>query len=480
MILRRMFFRFCINIILFLLLLFPNYLLADDYTVPLAAYSICAEDLDLDGDNDIVVGHNYCSWTEWSGISILENNGEGVFTLIDSIFLYSCQTNVYADKFNDDEYPDIIGRHYENDTPYMAILENEQGVFSPYYYPIDLSIDFFTIGDVNSDSYSDVIIANNSYEFWGIMYNDGLGSLSLSEYYDIGHPGDIVCGKLNEDDRDDIIVRSDSIHIFFSYDSGFETYSILGGGTDIEIADLDNDGDNDIVGISNIFGGTGVYIYENIGNNEFVAHPSLAFGFFSTSLKLIDLNNDYLSDLVCAGSDNGFYTIMNEGDLTFLNPVFTSIQYYNEGTRRICCADFDDNGYMDVAMIRHIHISIPANLTIVFNDGTGNFVLEPQVSVENYELGITNYKLSNYPNPFNPTTTISFSITEESKIELSVYNIKGQKIKTLLSDQISAGEYSITWNGKDDSGKKVSSGIYLYKLYVNDKTEAVKKCLMLK
>jgi parallel beta-helix repeat protein/predicted outer membrane repeat protein len=86
----------------------------------------------------------------------------------------------------------------------------------------------------------------------------------------------------------------------------------------------------------------------------------------------------------------------------------------------------------------------------------------------------------NYPNPFNPETTISFSIPEEWNVELSIYNIKGQKMKSLLNDQISAGEHSIIWNGEDDSGKIVSSGVYLYKLNVNGKTEAVKKCLLMK
>ena len=86
----------------------------------------------------------------------------------------------------------------------------------------------------------------------------------------------------------------------------------------------------------------------------------------------------------------------------------------------------------------------------------------------------------NYPNPFNPTTTISFSIQNNSKIELSIFNIKGQKIRSLLNDQITAGEHSIVWNGQDASGKKVGSGVYLYKLNINGKTEAVRKCLLLK
>ena len=105
---------------------------------------------------------------------------------------------------------------------------------------------------------------------------------------------------------------------------------------------------------------------------------------------------------------------------------------------------------------------------------------EIQVSTDDYKLPIANYKLQNYPKPFNPSTTIDFSIPEESKVELSIYNIKGQKIKSLLNGQITAGEHSIVWNGEDDEVKKVSSGVYLYKLNVDGKTEAIKKCLLLK
>lgn len=89
-------------------------------------------------------------------------------------------------------------------------------------------------------------------------------------------------------------------------------------------------------------------------------------------------------------------------------------------------------------------------------------------------------ELNNYPNPFNPTTTISFSILINSNVELSIFNIKGQKIKSLTHDKFTKGSHSIIWNGDDDYGKLVCSGIYLYKLNINGKTEAVKKCLLLK
>jgi FlgD Ig-like domain len=86
----------------------------------------------------------------------------------------------------------------------------------------------------------------------------------------------------------------------------------------------------------------------------------------------------------------------------------------------------------------------------------------------------------NHPNPFNPSTTIAFSIQNDSKIDLSIFNIKGQKIKSLAQNDFAKGSHSIIWNGDDDSGKPVSSGIYYYKLNVSGRTEAVKKCLLLK
>ena len=92
----------------------------------------------------------------------------------------------------------------------------------------------------------------------------------------------------------------------------------------------------------------------------------------------------------------------------------------------------------------------------------------------------TEIQFSNFPNPFNPTTTIEFSIPEESIVELSIFNIKGQKIKTLAHDEFTKGDHSIIWNGDDESEKAVSSGIYYYRLNVNGKTEAMKKCLLLK
>lgn len=87
-------------------------------------------------------------------------------------------------------------------------------------------------------------------------------------------------------------------------------------------------------------------------------------------------------------------------------------------------------------------------------------------------------QISNYPNPFNPNTTIKLKLAEAGKIELIIYNIKGQKVKTLLNCTTSPGTYECNWNGKDETGKSVSSGQYVVKLKQNEKNTATKIMLL--
>ena len=102
-----------------------------------------------------------------------------------------------------------------------------------------------------------------------------------------------------------------------------------------------------------------------------------------------------------------------------------------------------------------------------------------QVHVNNDLVNTSPKLFQNYPNPFNPETTISFSIQNNSNIELSIFNIKGQKIKTLINEQMQKGEHSIIWSGFDENNKPVSSGIYLYKIK-SENQELVKRMLLLK
>ena len=70
----------------------------------------------------------------------------------------------------------------------------------------------------------------------------------------------------------------------------------------------------------------------------------------------------------------------------------------------------------------------------------------------------------NYPNPFNPTTTISFDLTEKQFVKLEIYNVRGQFVKRLLEKELPAGGYQVNWDGRDEGGNTVSSGLYIYRI----------------
>ena len=85
---------------------------------------------------------------------------------------------------------------------------------------------------------------------------------------------------------------------------------------------------------------------------------------------------------------------------------------------------------------------------------------------------------ANYPNPFNPTTTISFALNEASDVQIDVYNITGQHVITLINEHLEADNHNIVWDGYDNEGISVSSGVYLYKMQAGRYTSTKKMILM--
>jgi len=84
----------------------------------------------------------------------------------------------------------------------------------------------------------------------------------------------------------------------------------------------------------------------------------------------------------------------------------------------------------------------------------------------------------NYPNPFNPTTKISFSIKEAGPVSINIYNMRGQLVKTLVNNELENDYYEIVWNGRDNSNKSVASGVYFYKMKTQNYNSTKKMILM--
>jgi hypothetical protein len=92
----------------------------------------------------------------------------------------------------------------------------------------------------------------------------------------------------------------------------------------------------------------------------------------------------------------------------------------------------------------------------------------------------TDFDISqNYPNPFNPNTTIKYQLPQLSQVTVTIYNLLGQKVKTLVNEQKKPGYYEVEWNGLNDHGVQVATGLYIYRIHAADFVRS-KKMLLLK
>jgi hypothetical protein len=130
---------------------------------------------------------------------------------------------------------------------------------------------------------------------------------------------------------------------------------------------------------------------------------------------------------------------------------------------------------------------VESGLLRMLSDGAGQDTLD--VYLEGEGVGVVGivggeslprrFEVSqNYPNPFNPVTAIHYELPRASEVSLSVYNLLGQKVRTLVSGYQAAGRYNVEWQGNNDSGIPVSSGVYIYRFEAGDYQRTLKMILM--
>lgn len=127
-------------------------------------------------------------------------------------------------------------------------------------------------------------------------------------------------------------------------------------------------------------------------------------------------------------------------------------------------------------------------VTAVYDEGestASNLIITDEwpLSSDDNIVNFTTEFYGNYPNPFNPSTTFKFSLSNNSQVSLNIYNVKGQLVKTLITEELESGFHTVVWNGDDNNGKAASSGVYFSTMdaYTVDKDfTSVKKIILLK
>ncbi|MCP4631920.1 MAG: S8 family serine peptidase [candidate division Zixibacteria bacterium] len=301
------------------------------------------------------------------------------------------------------------------------------------------------LGDVGGDSQMEIICGDNGGSLYALNADGSVVS---------GFP--VGLGSTIKSDPALANVDGDSELEIFVGTNGHMLYGVNGDGSmvngfpiDVEysitsspvIADVDGDGSKEILA-STVGGNLCGY---NVDGSVLRNFPIPTYGTLTTSsIAIGDMDAD--------------------GDLEFAVGLRQS-----EGN--VVVIDYKDaattDGY-DWRMYGH-------------DIGRSHRWYDTPVSVDEEESGLPlNFELSqNYPNPFNPETRINYSIASSGSVSLTVYNIIGQEVVKLVDTEQSAGRYEVVWDGRSNSGEKISSGIYFYRLNTNDNF-AIKKMLLMK
>lgn len=182
---------------------------------------------------------------------------------------------------------------------------------------------------------------------------------------------------------------------------------------------------------------------------------------------------------------NSYYVTSGDGGASFSTPVKVSNNTYpsSENFPEISIGSVRDeiagvfSGGADMTWIEYD--STTANGFNIMHGVIPICIVIGVESPESSDMLPQEYLLSqNYPNPFNPTTTIKYSLPEKGHVTLTIYNILGRRVRTLIDVSKEAQKYKITWDGRDSFDNPVTSGVYFYQLRVNDKVSTKKMLLM--
>ncbi|RMG37064.1 MAG: hypothetical protein D6732_07365, partial [Methanobacteriota archaeon] len=435
----------------------------------IAAWHIVSGDLDNDNDIDIVTANPPAE------IAVLLNDGDGDFSPSATYSAPGFPVFVNTADYNRDGFLDIS---VVSDSNLYVFFNNGDATFGApdIYYTPHPSRPWerawsIANADINRDGYIDIVVSNINGGSFDVFRNDSTGIfLGPSIYVTLpATPEHLITTDFDRDGDFDILFSDNFTHLvnYYLYENGgfpvWGTISTDGELNSIYCNDFTGEGDVDILL------GTGFYsppddkiimILREGGNmwtqNYIVlSNPNYAVG--------SDVNSDGFLDVICAhnivSAMNNISILLNDGNGGLSTPNYIGDEVYSPFA--ITSADFNGDLTIDFAV---------ANagsdwISVFFNEPVSNISEETSYPIDGFELE------QNYPNPFNPVTNIDFSLPHASpqgqaRITLHVYDIVGQKVKTLVDGTLPAGNHSVQWDGTNDDGQPVASGVYFYHLTI--------------
>ena len=474
-------------------------------------------DLNNDGYPD------YVGLTQKSTVDSLHvflNNSDGTFTFSNK---YSIDADNYYGLFtvgdvDEDGYPDLIST--QNYTNKIVVLKNNgDGTFaSAVSFNSNNRPRGITTGDVNSDGFSDIVVVNDvdGTDSVTVLFNNGSGAFTASDEYSLGGdktPVGVTVADLNNDGELDIATANavGDISVLLNNGNGIYAsaviYSTVYGRIYIKTTDLNGDGYLDLIS-------SGGNVYRQLLNNGNGTFGTAVGGNIATAsgnLDAGDLNGDGAIDVAYTDGGSWYAKLMmntpttvpvematfsavaaeNKINLSWSTVTETNNTGWEIESRQLTMdkgqqknTEFKKVGFVAGKgtttekqnysfTVSGLQSSISkAEFRLKQIDADGKFEYSKVLSVE---LKPEVFSLSqNYPNPFNPATVINYSLPIASHVELSVYNMLGQKIMTLVNGDKEAGYHAFSFDGKN-----LASGSYFYILNTGN-FHSVKKFMLMK
>ena len=227
------------------------------------------------------------------------------------------------------------------------------------------------------------------------------------------------------------------------------------------------------LGSERVVAGELVAVDVSLANVEALTGYGFALNYETDKFEFVSVAPADEDLLKSTGGETLFHHVVADGQITVANGLYngTAISGGGDVVRFVfrVLREFEDNARFEIADGLVFDPSQLQNPAVVAG------VLELQSTPREFALH------QNFPNPFNPDTTIKYDLAESADVTLQIYNVLGQVVRTLVASEAqNAGRYQIRWNGMDDRGVPVSSGIYFYQISADGKFSDVRKLMLLK
>lgn len=427
-------------------------------------YTQDCEAADLDGDNrrDLVV-----SVSTGYRIEILFNDGSGNFDVTDTYPLPGRPRAIEIDDYDGDEEPDIAVSLTTADGIGIMLNDGQGSFSSPQVYGTGSSPAWLVSSDLDKDGDKDLVVPNHESMFLTVLWNDGTAGFDDSEHLFTGDDAwNVAVDDFDENDWPDLAVLGatggvQEVWVFFNDGAGGFPEPVKlpvedgEGLITITSANLDEDELPDIA-VADWYMYRRVHILWNEGDGSFVEGEPLSSGREPFLIRTGDVDNDDLDDLL-VGNMLDYFDIgvfRNLGARTFDTPEFYGCLMDPLG---FDLADLDDDSDKDLVAATEWGVSLLWGRTHEIT-GVG-------------ERGGVESTTIVGPNPFQRSTRLAYELEEPAHVQFTVIDVRGRLVWKLMAGTKPPGLHYISWDGQDDSGRFVASGVYFLSARIGGRAE---------